>query len=148
MLMSVTIETNSARSFDVGTRLIRAEAAYGAIVDGTGCQFTYPYNDRDRREKNSTIKISETQANLVTAMDLAYNAVSIALLVHPGNVATASTVSTVFSVTDIIWGAPYTPDSSNKSYVWIQEGAFKVNMLLIDYTLTEIINLAGTGSII
>lgn len=145
--MSVTLTSNSKKSFDIGSRVIRAEAAFGATVSGTGCQFYYPRNDRDRRESSTVLVMSQTQANLITAMDLAYNAVSIALPVHPDKDATAATVSTVFSVGDIVWGAPYTPDSSNKSWLWIQDGAFKVKKYLINYTGAEIVSLAGTGAI-
>lgn len=146
MLYSVTVETNSKSSYDVGTRLIRAEAAYGAVVDGTGCFLWYPLNDRDRRESLSRMKISETQANLITAMDTAYNAVSITLPVHPYKNVSNAAVDTVFNVADIVWGKAYAPDAANKSWIFIQEGAFKVIRHLVDYTLTEIVNLAGTGT--
>lgn len=146
MLMSVTVTANTKSSFDVGTRLIRAEAAYAAVVSGTGCELDYPMNDRDRRESLTHLTISETQANVVTAMDLAYNAVSIALLVHPDNNTSLSTVSTVFSAGDIVYGKPYTPDAANKSWIYIQKGAFKVVKYLVDYTLAEVISLAETGA--
>ena len=144
--MSVTVTANTKKSFDVGTRLIRAEAAFKAVVSGTGCELDYPLNDRDRRKSLTHLTISETQANVITAMDLAYNAVSIALLVHPDNNANLATVSTVFNAGDIVYGKAYTPDAANKSYIYIQEGAFKVRKYLVDYTIAEVISLAGTGA--
>ena len=144
--MSVTVTANTKKSFDVGARLIRSEAAAKAVVSGTGCELDYPLNDRDRRESLTHLTITQSQANLITAMDLAYNAVSIPLLVHPDNNATLATVSTVYNAADIVYGKAYTPDAANKSYVYVQEGAFKVKKLLVNYTLAEVISLAGTGA--
>ena len=144
--MSVTVTANTKSSFDVGTRLIRAEAAFNCVVSGTGAELDYPMNDRDRRESLTHLTITETQANVITAMDLAYNAVSIPLLIHPFNDATLTAVSTVYNAGDIAFGKAYTPDAANKSWIYIQQGAFKVKKYLVNYTLAEVISLAGTGA--
>lgn len=142
MLLAVTVESNSKRPNEIGARLIRAEAAFEAVVSGTGCQFKYPLNDRDRRESLSVLKITENQAALIAGMDAGYGQVSITLPIHPNKDATAATVSTVFTGGDVVWGAPYAPDAANKSWLWIQQGAFKVTKYLVDNTLAEIILLA------
>lgn len=147
MLLSLTVSTNSKQSQNVGTRLIRAEAVVGLITYATtGSEFDYPMNDRDRRVSLTHIQSTESVANVTTAMDLAYNAVSIVLPVHPDNLATTTPVNTTYNAGDIVWGAPYTPDASNKSWIYIQEGAFKVKKYLVNYTLAEVISLAGTGA--
>ena len=135
------VTANQKKSFDVGTRLIRAEAAYGVVVSGTGSEFEYPMNDRDRRESLTHLTITENQADIIAGMDAVYDTVSIALPIHPDKDATAATVSTVYAAGDLVWGEAYGPDAANKSWVFIQEGAFKVNRLLVDNTLAEIIAL-------
>ena len=145
MFVVVTVTKNTRKSFDVGARLIRAEAAVNVVVLGTGAALDYPLNDRDRRTKNTHLEIDDTQADIVTAMDLAYNAVSLTLPIYPDEDITQATVDSAFSAGDVLWGEAYVPDAT-KSWIYVQEGAFRVDKKIVDYTLAELVNLAGTGT--
>lgn len=144
MYLEVTVTKNQKKFSDVGARLIRAEAGFNVQQDGTGTKLTYPYNQRDRRIKNTSLELSDAVADYRTAMDLAYNAASILLPVYPDNNISLTAVNGSFEVGDLLWGKAYEPDAT-KSWVWIMEGAFEVKKLLVNYTLTNIVNLAGTG---
>ncbi len=146
MLLVVTVTANSKQSLNVGSRLIRAEAVYEAIVfDTTGSQFYFPLNDRDRQESPTKLTCSDSVTDIKTGMDLAYNSVDITLPVHPFKLTTNAVVDKVYNAGDIVWGVAY-PADTTKSLVKVQKGAFEVVELLVDYTLAEIVLLAETGS--
>jgi len=103
MLLSLAITANTKQSLNVGTRLIRAEAVVNLVVSGTGAEFDYPMNDRDRRSALTHLTTTETVANIKIAMDAAYATVYIELPIHPDEDATAATVATTFNAADLVW---------------------------------------------
>lgn len=139
MFLSVTVEKNQKRFSDVGTRLIRAESLYGLQANGTGSKMTYPINYRDRREKNSYIETTEAPATILAAMSAAYISGTVTLNVYPDNNTSITPISTIFDVTSVQWGIP---SGATDTYLYILEGAFKVNKILVSHTIAQIIALA------
>lgn len=139
MFLSVTVEKNRNRSFDIGTRMIRAESLYGLQANGTGSKFTYPINYRDRRYQNTYLETTEAPAAIAAAMALAYTDGTITLDVYPDNNTALTPVSTIFDVTSIQWGVA---SGAADSLLYILEGAFKVRKILVNHTLAAIIALA------
>lgn len=142
MLLSVTVETNSKYKNDVGTRLIRAELlSDGVTVESTKTRFSYPLNYRDSRELPTTLKTTDAIATLRASMNGAYATESITLPVHPEGDVALTVVNTEFWAKNIIWGIPLPSDPTNKTLVWITNGAFKVKKYVVDLTIAEIVAL-------
>lgn len=139
MFISATVEKNRNNSFDVGTRLIRAEALYGLQANGTGSKFTYPMNYRDRRSRNTYLECTDSVATVTTGMTTAYTDGTITLNVYPENNSTITPVSTIFEVTNIQWGVA---SGATDTYLYILEGAFKLNKVLVAHTIAQVIALA------
>lgn len=142
MILSVTVETNRKRPYDVGTRLINAEYWHSATtVETTKTQFLYPLNYRDRRESPALLKTTNAIATIRTAANLAPTTAAITLPVHPDKDVNQSTVNTDFRTKDIVWGKPFATDPTNKSRVYILVGGFHINEYVVDLTLAEIVAL-------
>lgn len=139
MFISVTVTKNQNKSFDVGTRLIRAESLFGLQVNGTGSKFTYPLNYRDRRSKNSYLECSDAVATISAGMAAAYTDGTITLDVYPDNNSALTPVSTIYDVTSIQWGIA---SGAADTYLYILEGAFEVKKILVNHTIAAILLLA------
>lgn len=140
MLLVVTVETNRKKSADIGSRLINAEYWHSAkTVETTKTQFYYPLNYRDRREKPTLLKTTDAIATIRTAADLAPTTDYITLPVHENDDVSVTAVDHDFRTKDIVWGYALPSDATNKSIVFILNGAFKVEKYVVDYTLAEIV---------
>lgn len=149
MILSVTVETNRKNPLNVGTRLINAEFWHGAkTVETTKTQFLYPLNYRDRRERLTLLKTTDSIATIRAAANLApvvpvagTPSEAITLPVHPDGDVTKATVDTDFRTRDIVWGLNLPSDPTNKSIIYILGGGFKIYKYTVDNTIAEVVAL-------
>lgn len=115
-------------------------------VYGTGSQFLFSDNHRDRRESNSYLRTNSTVAEIITAHDTAYASKFITLPFCPKNDPDRTPVNTTIDVDDIAYFDRYNDDPDN--FVWLvyNRKAFKRIEQLVAYNIEQVEDVAETGT--
>jgi hypothetical protein len=115
-------------------------------VYGTGSQFLFSDNHRDRRESNSYLRTNSTVAEIITAHDTAYASKFITLPFCPKNDPARTPIDTTIDVEDIAYFDRYNDDPDN--FVWLvyNRKAFKRIEQLVAYNIEQVEDVAETGT--
>lgn len=135
-------------TWDTGMRefVINPNRISDMKVHGTGSQFLFSDNHRDRRESNSFIICNETIAYIEAQHNTAYHSKFVTLPFFPKNDPNRVPVDTTLDVEDIAYFDRYNPDPNN--YVWLvyNRKAFKRVEQLVNYNLEQIPDILLTGT--
>lgn len=115
-------------------------------VYGTGSQFLFSDNHRDRREGNSFIRCNSTVAEIQTAHDTAYASNFVTLPFCPKNDPARTPIDTTIDVEDIAYFDRYNDDPDN--FVWLvyDRKAFRRVEQLVAYNLEQAEDVVETGT--
>lgn len=115
-------------------------------VYGTGSQFLFSDNHRDRRESNSYLRTNSTVAEIITAHDTAYASKFITLPFCPKNDPARTPIDTTIDVEDIAYFDRYNDDPDN--FVWLvyNRKAFRRVEQLVAYSIEQVEDVAETGT--
>jgi uncharacterized protein (TIGR02145 family) len=109
----------------------------------TGSRFRFSDKYQDPRDSPCYVEITQTVAEIITAYDVPTDT-TITLSIFRNNDITKPTTSTTVPVNAIIYADRCNSDPTGKSWVYFEEGTFKIRegMALVDMSLEELL----TGS--
>lgn len=147
MLVKLVVESNSIYRADTGSRIFNTDYIVGAkTVETSKTEFLYNANPRDRRSLPQKIRVTDGIATIKTAFSATWQNNYLDLPSFPNNDATESAVTKTNAKESILYAKPDPSSPTTRSYVYVLEGAFKAEKLLVDYNLDQIIDIADTGA--
>lgn len=111
----------------------------------TKSDFYYAINPWDRRSSLGFIQATSSVSTLTTAFDTALNSNVMTLAIYPSNDVTQTPVNKYIDYEDFAYAYAYESDWT-KSWVVYTTKAFKEVKVLVNNSLDELIDLAGTGT--
>ncbi len=116
-------------------------------VHGTGSQFLFSDNHRDRREGNSFIICNSTVAEVETAHNLAYHSKFVTLPFFPKNDPHRTPIDTTLDVEDIAYFDDYN-DPNHPDCCWLvyNRKAFRRVEQLVNFSFLSIPDILLTGT--
>lgn len=143
MLIYLTVASRDKATKKTGGLVVGTDFITEMVVSGTGARFKLLAQPENRRGSQDVVIVTNTVAEIRTAMDTANALTAITLRVFPDEDTTQATVYTVFNVAEIVraW-----PDSTGfNTYMDVNEkGA--IRRYLIDHYIYDLINYAETAS--
>ena len=107
--------------------------------------FKYFDNPLNPREKYGIVKTKTAVSTIITAADTAFDSVFITLPIFRNNNPDNLTEDFTIPVSALAFASAYNQDTDLSWFVYYN-AAFKRREVLVDYTLTELENLAAYGS--
>lgn len=115
------------------------------VRDSSYSDFYYSLNPWDRREAPVFVQATSTVAALTTALDTVLDSNVMELVIYPDDDITATPVSKYIDYADFSYAYAYESDWE-KSWVVYYSKAFKWHRVLVNNSLDELVDIAGTGT--
>lgn len=111
----------------------------------TKSKFYYSINPWDRRESPGYLETESSNSTITNAFNSTYNSNIFAMPVFENDDTTTAVVTRNIAWEDFAY-AIADPNSSTRSYVWYTKKGAGLVRVLVDYSLDQIIDIAGSGA--